>query len=461
VRRLLYDALPIFAQNLACTAEGYRRSRSRFTPHFYRTLTEWEASAHGPLEKLIALQRRRLDVLVQRARQRVPYYRDLPPPSDHPDDREAIARTLATVEPVEKPTFREKYATFLADDRRQRELVQTATSGTTGTPLLLWHTPERIGEGYAAVWRQRRAFGAEMSDPFMAFGGQVVVPLRQTRPPYWRTNAYNGQTLFSIYHMSPSQLVHYVDAIHRTRATYVQGYPSALHLVARAMLDAGRALPEGRLVGVFTSSESLLTFQRESIEKAFGAPVRDHYAASELVVSMTACELDKLHVDMEFGIVEVEVQDETDEWERGSLVVTGLGEDATVLLRYRIRDIGTRLKKPCECGRPGDVFREVDGRVEDYVATPDGRLIGRLDHIFKEQFDVAEAQILQEDKDSIDLLVVPRPGYSERSEKKLMREVRMRLGDEIKVRIQITKAIPREPNGKFRAVRSEVGRNLP
>ena len=38
----LYEALPIFAQNLACTWAGYRRSRMRFTPHFHRMLAEWE-----------------------------------------------------------------------------------------------------------------------------------------------------------------------------------------------------------------------------------------------------------------------------------------------------------------------------------------------------------------------------------------------------------------------------------
>ncbi len=35
--------------------------------------------------------------------------------------------------------------------------------------------------------------------------------------------------------------------------------------------------------------------------------------------------------------------------------------------------------------------------------TPDGRLVGRLDHIFKEQLDVAEAQIVQETRDAVEV----------------------------------------------------------
>ena len=96
------------------------------------------------------------------------------------------------------------------------------------------------------------------------------MPFRQTEPPFWRTNRWGRQTRFSLYHGAPENLRHYVDAIHCTPAVYAQGYPSAMHLVARAMLDAGRPLPPGRLRACFTSSESLLAFQRDTIDRAFG-----------------------------------------------------------------------------------------------------------------------------------------------------------------------------------------------
>jgi len=224
------------------------------------------------------------------------------------------------------------------------------------------------------------------------------------------------------------------------------------------MLEAGMPLPRGRLAGVFTSSESLLAFQRATIEEAFGAPVRDRYGTSEFAVSMTACAENRLHVDMEFCIVEVEPAEETDEWVRGPLLVTGLAEPATPWIRYRIGDVGTRLKRPCTCGRAGDVFLDVDGRVEDYVMTPDGRLVGRLDHIFKDQLRIAEAQILQETREAIEVRLVPRGEWDAASERDLVKEIRSRLGDEIRIDLRPVDSIPREPNGKFRAVKSKVGR---
>jgi hypothetical protein len=56
------------------------------------------------------------------------------------------------------------------------------------------------------------------------------------------------------------------------------------------------------------------------------------------------------------------------------------------------------------------------------------------------------------------VLLVPRPGWSKASERRLMKEFRARLGDVIDVRLEMVSAIPREPNGKFRAVKSRVGR---
>ena len=455
----LYPVLPVFAQNAVCSAAGWARFRARFNPHYHASLREWERTLHGPLDYLHELQRRRLDALIQRAREHVPYYRDLPPPSETPDPVKAVQDTLSAIPPLEKSEYSDQPHAFMARDIPRHRILRGRTSGTTGTALPLFYTPETLAEEYATVWRHRRGYGvADPAAPNLTFNGNIIVPFRQERPPFWRTNAFSAQTLFSIYHMTPANLREYVDAIHDTRAVYVQGYPSSIHLAARALLEAGRPLEPGRLKAIFPSSETLLAFQRETIEKAFGAPVRDRYGVSEFGVSMTECSEGSLHVDMEFCVVEVEPAEESEDYVTGPLLITGLALEATPLLRYRIGDVGTRSKHPCPCGRPGDVFLDIDGRIEDYVLTPDGRPIGRLDHVFKEQYDVAEAQIRQETKHAIEVLVVPRGSYTRSSERRLLKELRARLGDDIRVDIERVNSIAREPNGKFRAVKSRVGR---
>lgn len=456
--RYVFDHLPVFTQNLFVSLAGQQRFRNRFSDHFYQTLGAWQETIGGPLERLRAIQRERLDRLVHAAREHSPFYEGLPEPSGASDDREAIAETLSRMPVLEKKIYRENTEAIIRRDVSARRLRRGMTSGTTGTALRLFYTREAEAEEYATVWRQREQLGVGLYDAHYTFTGKIIVPVTQTRSPFWRHNRYNNQSLFSLYHMSPENLELYVDQLHETDAVYANGYPSALHLVAREMLTKGTTLPRGQLKAVFTSSESLLAFQRDDIEEAFGAKVWDRYGSAEFAVSMTGCAERNLHVDMEYCIVEVEVAEESDEWERGPLLVTGLANDATPFIRYRIGDVGTRLKGPCPCGRPGDVFLDVDGRVEDFIVTRSGRKIGRMDHIFKSLEEVEEAQILQTSLDEIEVILVPAANYDVAAEAKLRREIRSRLGDEMGVRLHSVSEIAREPNGKFRAVKSTIGK---
>jgi phenylacetate-CoA ligase len=458
----VYGVLPIPLQNLACTWAGRQRARARFTPYFHHMLAQWIETGLSSAEALREIQQDRLLDLVRRARDFVPHYRamNLAEPEPDVDAEQGIAAILSMFPVLEKSTYRDDPESFIASDIPTARLLRGKTSGTTGSALPLWYTAEALAEEYAAVWRLRRWQEIELDAPHFSFGGQLLVPLRQRRPPFWRRNAWSGQTLFSLYHMSKENLPAYVEAMHELPGVYVQGYPSALHLLGREMLESGRPLPAGKIKAVFPSSESLLAFHREVIEEAFAAPIFDRYGTSEFVVSMTGCALGRLHLDMEFGIVEVEIQEETEDYVRGPLLVTGLGNDATPFIRYRIGDVGTRSKHTCACGRPGDVFLDVDGRVEDYVVTPDGRWVGRLDHVFKGELDIAEAQIIQETADAVEVRLVPRETFDTRAEQSLLKEIRSRLGDEIRIDLRRVDEIPREANGKFRAVKSAVGRNV-
>ena len=109
---LLYDtfypALPIFAQNWMCTAAGFRRHSSRFNRHYHSVLGEWERSVQLSLEELYEIQRKRLTSLVRRARVHVPYYRDLPPPSEAGDPKKAIEETLAHIPTLETSEYRDE-----------------------------------------------------------------------------------------------------------------------------------------------------------------------------------------------------------------------------------------------------------------------------------------------------------------------------------------------------------------
>jgi phenylacetate-CoA ligase len=455
--RALYDRLPVPLQQVVVAAAGWRSYRHRFGPAFHRILRELEASDLADPERVRDDQERRLRAMVRWAADTVPYYRDL-------FRREGIdpgaIRTLpdlARIPPLDKETVRARSGDLRSEAIPARERIAGHSSGTTGTALSLAYTQDAMAWEYAVNFRQRGWFGVGLGDRYAAFGGQTVVPLAQAEPPFWRYDRMRHRMLFSLYHMTPENLEHYARELARPGYVFWQGYPSSLALVASWINERGFELGAAAPRAVFTSSESLLDFQRDEISRAVRAPVADRYGHSEFAVSVLTCPEGRYHVDTEFCAVEIDAQEETEEWVRGEILATGFANRAMPFLRYRTGDVATLWKRAgCPCGRSRPVVERIDGRVEDYVVTPDGRRIGRMDHVFKDALEVKEAQIVQPAIDRLVIRLVPRPGFDATARRALEQALRERLGGAIALEFEITESIPRLPNGKFRAVVSEL-----
>jgi phenylacetate-CoA ligase len=122
------------------------------------------------------------------------------------------------------------------------------------------------------------------------------------------------------------------------------------------------------------------------------------------------------------------------------------------LIRYRSGDTVTLAGATCRCGSPQPAIHEVTGRTDDLLLLPDGRVIGRLDPVFKGLRGLVEVQIVQERPDGVVLNVVPGRGYDESVETAMVRALGDRLGPSVHIRVHLVDGIPRTERGKFRAV---------
>jgi phenylacetate-CoA ligase len=456
--RALYDRLPVPLQEVVVSTAGWRSYRHRFGPDFHRILRELEASDLADRDAVVADQERRLQEMVRWAAETVPWYREMFRSEGIDPDSIRTLDDLVRIPPLDKETVRTRARELCSDAIPARTLIQGHSSGTTGTALSLAYTREAMAWEYAVNFRQRGWFGVRLGDRYAAFGGQTVVPLTQSAPPFWRYDRPRHRMLFSLYHMTPANLEHYIRELSRPGYRFWQGYPSSLSLVAGWINEHDFELGAATPAAVFTSSESLLAFQRDEIARAVRAPIADRYGHSEFAVSALTCPEGRYHVDTEFCVVEIDGREETPEGSRGEILATGFANRAMPLLRYRTGDIATLRSDAaaCSCGRSRPILERIDGRMEDYVVTPDGRRIGRMDHVFKDALAVREAQIVQPSIDRIVIRLVPRPEFDEASRRALAREIRDRLGDGMALEFELIDAIPRLPNGKFRAVVSEI-----
>ncbi len=91
-----------------------------------------------------------------------------------------------------------------------------------------------------------------------------------------------NQLYMSSYHIIPKSAEAYVSALRRYRVAYLFGYPSAMHALARIVVDQRLDAPPMRFA--VSNAEPFYRFQRDFISKAFSCPVRDTYGQAEIVV---------------------------------------------------------------------------------------------------------------------------------------------------------------------------------
>ncbi len=457
----IYNRSPITFQNLFCSLYGIHLYRERYGWPWKNYLDGLMRTQFASQEEIASIQINSLKNLLLHAIKYVPYYKNVI------NLKEAEVETITSMDimldmirdiPVlDKSLLREVPESFLSKLYNVHDLVKINTSGTTGTPLTIYVSPNARKMNYAFFARSKRWAGVKDFDRSITFAGRTIVPVHQKKPPFWRKNLIFNNTLFSSYHLSESTLGSYVDKIKEIEPIFIDSYPSCLVVISDFLIR--NKIDDIKTQAIITSAETLLEIDREKIEMAFGCKVYDQYGSAEQVVFVCQCEEGSYHINPEYGYVEILDNNNrpVKNGELGEIVCTGFTNDAMPLIRYKIGDMGIMSDEKCKCGRNFPVMQKIYGRSDDILITPEGKYVGRLDPVFKGvQHSVKEAQIVQEELDLITIRVVKAENYQKKDGDFIISELRKRMGESITYQIQFVNSIPRTQSGKFRAVICKV-----
>ncbi len=450
----VYQRAPLPVQNLFATGYGLRELPRRHGGRFRRETADLSVREWWSAEQLEADQRSRLTSMVTWCAARVPHYRDLFAELGlDPRDLRTV-EDLATLPILDKETVRADPDRFLPDGPRPRLVAQT-TGGTTGTPVRYWATLDAVRANYATYEARVRAWaGVRLGQRMASFHGQPIVPEAQRGGPYWRRNLAFNQVYFSVYHLNASTLGEYLAELERFSPQVVAGYTSAVHRVARGLLDAGD-VGRVRPTAILVSSETLTPAVREDIETAFGCRVTNAYSLGELVAWVSQCDHGELHVSTEYGVVELVPTATGTE-----IVATGLINRGMPLLRYRTGDLAVAGPGgPSACGRGLPVLADIIGRVDDVVHTPEGATVGPapMSLAFQRVPNLRRAQVRQDRVEELQVLIEVDDRFSTEDESFLVAELRRRLGPTIELRVERVATLSRTSGGKERLVVSSLG----
>ena len=454
----LYNKLPYPLKILATSTWGYYLRSWRYGPETQSLVEQALNRETWSQDQWTTWREERLAFMLHHAATTVPYYRAYWQNRRKAGDQ-ASWELLENWPVLQKATVRDNPRQFISDLSLGKHLYIDHTGGTTGTPTLIFQSRSVTHRWFALhEARVRHWIGVNHQDRWGIFGGQQIIPLAQTNPPYWIWNQGLKQIYFSIFHINPTSANVYLEALWKYKPLYLIVYPSALFVLAKFMLQQGLQPPP--LKAIISNSEVLTETYRKTIQQAFNCPVRDTYGMAEMLSAASECAEGNMHFWPETGIMEIFNQGEgtvSQTKTSGMYCLTGLFNEDMPLIRYVNGDIGELpdWSQPCACGRTLPVMGKVHGRSNDLVLTKDGRELYILDSLYN-GLPVVEAQLVQFDLDNFEVNLVPGDGYKKQDVEKQINYLLSQYLGAVNVHINELEQIPRNTNGKFCSFISKI-----
>lgn len=450
----IYYQLPVGLQNVFLSTYGLYLLKIRHGKQYFDFLRQIKGHLSLSKEEIEEIQWKLFSNLLADSQKYVPYYREVL--KDISVQEIKCIDDLQKLPLLEKEVLRTSPESLIDERYEKKKLLVVHTTGTTGTPLKIYCTPEIIKKNYAFYSRFLQQAGINYLGKRATFGGRIVVPHAQDKPPFWRYSFFQKNILFSSYHLTEKNIPSYITALRKIQPEYIDTYPSSLFTIAKYAQQQGISL-EGITMAITTSAETLFAEQRKVIEDVFGVKIFDQYGAAEMCVFVGQCSHGSYHVHSDYAIIEFIREDGSpaNPGEEAEVVCTGLINSVMPLIRYRIGDRAVLSDRQCECGSHFPVVEKIIGRADDVILTPDGRRIGRLSPVLK-GFPVKEAQYRQKVIDEIDIFFVKDQGFNVDTENKIIIELKKRLGDKIKINIYYVEVIERSKGEKLKSIISEL-----
>jgi phenylacetate-CoA ligase len=248
--------------------------------------------------------------------------------------------------------------------------------------------------------------------------------------------------------LSDENLQMMITGLNEVKPDIIYGFFSILNLLANHLKHNDIKLAKYPK-SIITTAELPDDDQRKNIEKIFHARIFDWYGNTEGCASAAQCEYGNYHINMEYCLVEFVKGDDS----INRIVGTNLENIAFPLIRYDMGDSGQSLENDCPCKRGLGLMKVVGGRLRNFVKAPDGtKFFVPYSFPTKAKVMVKEAQIVQNEIDSIDVYLVERENLGEEAFLKLTNWLGNYLDGHFKINIHIVEEIKRGTRGKYQGV---------
>ena len=330
-----------------------------------------------------------------------------------PDDIKSLD-DLQRIPFTTKDDLRESYPYGLLSVSMDEVVRLHTSSGTTGTPTVIYHTKSDLDNWTNLIARCIVATGAERRDVFqnmMSYGlftGGLGLHYGAERVGMTVIPAASGNTKRQMQLMKDF------------KTTVVHATPSYLLHIYSKIEELGFSLKDFSLSKAYLGAEPYSENTRKKIERSLGIDAYNSYGLSEMNgpgVSFECVYKCGMHTWEDAYILEIidpkTGKNLTDEKE-GEIVFTNLTRRATPLLRYRTRDLAYVYKGRCKCKRTHRRLSRITGRTDDMLIVSGVNVFpSQIEEILMQIPEVGTNYLVQLEKEGqLDKLIVKVEIYS-------------------------------------------------
>lgn len=401
--------------------------------------------------ELEELQNKKLRAIVKHAYNNTEFYHQKFRNSNiQPDDIKTL-KDLHKIPLTTKEEVREhSLNSILAKGVNLNACRVVPTSGSTGKPLKAVYDASADDFSRVVNLRSMMENGLKIRDKWVNIGDTRTA----TKPKWFQNFGFFNLKTLNLFDNVKDQ----VDFLRDINPETLLGYPSQLSLIAGYLKNnpVDGISPKN----VFTTAELLDPPTRKLINSAFDAELVDLFGCIE--VNRTAWECSEhcgYHLDVDSVISEfIQDGENVAAGERGEIVYTCLYNFAMPLIRYEVGDIGVPDDELCSCGRGLPLMKTVEGRCDDFIILPSGKMISPiiLALVMKHSHGILEYQIIQNAVDHISVSIVVVENLDENYIEKVRMNIQEFLNNEISVDMKIVVKLAKGSTGKIRSVISDV-----
>lgn len=449
----VYNRLPNFLQNFLITTFNKKAYKKRHGGQYAHYRQVQESYQHLSYPELKAIQQKKFVDFLQHAINNSPFYKRKFEHLTLPESPDQITRLPIISKEEFRSNVNEIY-TIPAEGA-----VIGKTGGTTGFSLQVRYMLDNIQERIAILDTFRTKAGYSLGKRTAWFSGKSLLTNRDiAKNRFWKTDTRNHIRYYSTFHIKTEYLTHYINNLLKYQPEYIIGFPTSITEIARHGLRNNLSFPKGMVKAIFPTSETTTPEMHEIMERFYNTKVYDQYASSEGAPFIFECSKGKLHLDIANGVYEI-LDENNQEADIGRLVVTAFPTYGTPLIRYDIGDTLEKGNETCDCGNHNPVIKNLLGRIDDYVYSPENGKINTVNmaNATKGVHGLIRYQVVQEEMNKITLLIVTdKKQFTAKDLDTFVENWRERVGKKMEIETKTVDDIPVEKSGKYRIVKNKI-----